>query len=180
MNMNKMLLATALLTLASSSVLAKPMPNSIMVDDKAVVPIVKTQIIRKVAGQAPVRTVEATIFEVTNQGQDIVAREVVLQDNAATFSEKQMSNPVLKKGSVIVPISKIDITTTTKQDGEKIAEKRVIDAAGVELQKDKAPIRRDLQLEQQRIAKTNEKLSHAVVKENGVTTRDVVIFDEVK
>ncbi len=52
------------LTLAFvSQTMAAPMPNTITVEDKAVVPIVKTQIIRSVAGQEPVRTTEATIFE---------------------------------------------------------------------------------------------------------------------
>lgn len=174
----KKLVLLSLVATATTMTMAQPMPNSIIVDDKAVVPVIKTQIIRKINGQAPVRTVEATIFEVSNKGQDIVAREVVLQDNEGTFSDKQMSNPVIKKGSVIVPLSKIDITTTIKQDGEKIAETRVVDASGVEVKKDEAPIRRDLQLEQQSITETNEKMSHAVMKENGVTTRDIIIFDE--
>jgi hypothetical protein len=43
--------------------MAAPMPNTITVEDKAVVPIVKTQIIRSVAGQDPVRTTEATILK---------------------------------------------------------------------------------------------------------------------
>lgn len=176
----KNLVILSLVVTASTMTMAKPMPNSIIVDDKAVVPVIKTQIIRKVAGQEPVRTVEATIFEVTNKGQDIIARDVILQDKEGTFSEKQMSNPVIEKGSVIVPLSKIDITTTVKQDGEKIAETRVIDASGVEIKKGEAPIRRNLQLEQQSISETNEKMSHAVVKENGVTTRDVIIFDEAE
>lgn len=176
----KKLVILSLVATASTMITAKPMPNSIIVDDKAVVPVLKTQIIRKVTGQEPVRTVEATIFEVTNKGQDIVAREVLLQDHEGTFSEKQMSNPTIKKGSVIVPLSKIDITTTIKQDGEKIAETRVIDASGVEIKKDEAPIRRNLQLEQQHISEINEKMTHAVEKENGITTRDVIYFDEVE
>ncbi len=98
------------------------MPNSILVDDKAIVPIVKTQIIRTVKGQEPVRTVEATIFEVSSKGQDIVARDVVLQDKRSTFSEKQMSNPVIKKGGLIVPTSKIELTTTVKQGDETISQ----------------------------------------------------------
>ena len=62
------ILAVSVCVMASSMALAKPMPNSILVDDKAIVPIVKTQIIRTVKGQEPVRTVEATIFEVSNKG----------------------------------------------------------------------------------------------------------------
>lgn len=171
-------LTLGILFTTSAVVSAKPMPHSIIVDDKAVVPVVKTQIIRTVKGQAPVRTVEATIFEVSNQGQDIVAREVVAQDNEAQFSDKQMSNPVIKKGGVIVPTSKIELTTTTTQEGQKIAETKTVDAAGVEIKKGGEVIRRELQLEQMNNVEAKEKVTHAVAKENGVTTRDVVIFNE--
>ena len=173
-------LALSVCVVASSAVVAKPMPNSISVDDKAIVPIVKTQIIRTVKGQAPVRTVEATIFEVSNKGQDIVARDVVLQDNESTFSERQMSNPVLKKGGLIVPTSKIELTTTVKQGTETISENKTIDASGVEFKKDQTPIRRDLKLQQQTSPDSREKMSHAVISENGVVTKDVVVFDENK
>ena len=56
------------------------MPNSIVVEGKAVVPILKTEVIPRVTGQEPKRIVDATIFEVTNQGKDIIAREVHLED----------------------------------------------------------------------------------------------------
>ena len=174
------ILAVSVCVLTSSMALAKPMPNSILVDDKAIVPIVKTQIIRTVKGQEPVRTVEATIFEVSNKGQDIVARDVVLQDNESTFSEKQMSNPVLKKGGLIVPTSKIELTTTVKQGTETISQNKTIDASGVEFKQDQAPIRRDLKLQQQTSPDSREKMSHAVLSENGVVTKDVVVFDENK
>ena len=164
--------------MASALVIAKPMPDMIMVEDKAVVPIVKTQVIRRIAGQEPVRTVEATIFEVSNKGKDIISREVLLQDHAATFSEKQMSNPVIQEGSVIVPTSKIDLTTTLKQEGVILSETRQIDATGVEFQKGQQPVRRELSLEQQKIVGVNEKMSHAVLKEDGVVSKDVVIFSE--
>mgnify|MGYP003432922163 FL=1 len=101
MNRSTQVLSLGLLTLVSTFTTAKPMPNSIIVDDKAVVPVVKTQIIRRVEGQEPVRTVTATIFEVTNQGKDIVARDIELQDKEGTFSEKQMSNPVIDRKSVV-------------------------------------------------------------------------------
>ena len=82
MKATQKILAFMLLSM-SASVFAVPMPNTIIVEDKAVVPVLKTEIIRKVAGQEPVRQVEATVFEVTNNGQDIVAREIQLQDNQA-------------------------------------------------------------------------------------------------
>ncbi len=173
-------LAISVCAVISAVAVAKPMPNSILVDDKAIVPIVKTQIIRTAKGQAPVRTVEATIFEVSNKGQDIVARDVILQDNESTFSEKQMSNPVIKKGGLIVPTSKIELTTTVKQGNETISENKTIAASGVEFKKDEAPIRRDLKLQQQISPDSTEKMSHAVIRENGVITKDVVIFDEIE
>lgn len=180
MKLTHKFLSFSLLAMAATTLVAKPMPNTIIVDDKAVVPIIKTQIIRKVEGQEPVRTVEATIFEVTNKGQDIVARDVVLQDNEATFSEKQMSNPVLKKGGVIVPTSKIELTSKFSQDGKVVAEATTIDAAGVEFKKDGEVIRRELQLDQISNPNANEKVTRAVVKKDGVTTRDVVVFDETE
>lgn len=176
--MTSKLFALSILAISSTATIAKPMPNSIVVDDKAVVPIVKTQIIRRVEGQAPVRTVEATIFEVTNKGQDIVAREVVMQDNESHFSDAGMSIPVLKKGGLIVPTSKIEVTQTFKQDDQVILEKKVIDASGVEIKKDGEVVKRQLQLEQQTHQNANEKMSHAVVSENGTVTKDIVIFKE--
>lgn len=178
MKMISKLFALSILAISSTATIAKPMPNSIVVDDKAVVPIVKTQIIRRVEGQAPVRTVEATIFEVTNKGQDIVAREVVMQDNESHFSDAGMSIPVLKKGGLIVPTSKIEVTQTFKQDDQVILEKKVIDASGVEIKKDGEVVKRQLQLEQQTHQNANEKMSHAVVSENGTVTKDIVIFKE--
>ncbi|QIO07089.1 hypothetical protein [Acinetobacter shaoyimingii] len=169
---------SALLVLGSMAVVAQPMPNTIIVDDKAVVPVLKTQIIRRVEGQQPVRTVEATIFEVSNKGQDIIAREVVLQDNEKEFSDKKMSIPVVQQGGVIVPTSKIEVKTTVKQDHDVIAESKHIDAAGVEFRRGEAPVQRQLKLEQIRNPEANEKVTHAVVHENGVQIKDVVVFSE--
>lgn len=109
-----------------------------------------------------------------------MARDVILQDNESTFSEKQMSNPVIKKGGLIVPTSKIELTTTVKQGNETISENKTIAASGVEFKKDEAPIRRDLKLQQQISPDSTEKMSHAVIRENGVITKDVVIFDEIE
>lgn len=180
MKMTAKIFALSILTLSSTASIATPMPNSILVDDKAVVPIVKTQIIRRVEGQAPVRTVEATIFEVSNKGQDIVARQVVMQDNESRFSDAGMSVPVLKKGGLIVPTSKIEVTQTLKQNDQVLVEKKMLDASGVEIKKDGAVVRRQLQLEQQTHAEAKEKVSHAVLSENGTVTKDIVIFDENK
>jgi len=121
------LLAVSALS-AAAGAFAAPMPNSIVLEGKAVVPVLKTEVIRKVQGQEPVRSVEATVFEVSNQGKDIVAREIQLQDNQGQFSDRQLAIPVLKQGSVIVPTSKIELNKTLKQDGQIISQTRKLDA----------------------------------------------------
>lgn len=180
MKITQNILALTICASLSSFALANPMPNSILVEDKDNVPIVKTQIICTVKGQAPVRTVETTIFEVSNKGQDIVARNVILEDGESKFSEKEISNPVIKKGGLIVPTSKIELTRTVKQGGEKISEITTIDTSGVEFKKGEQPIRLDLQLELQKNDAMKEKVSHAVMSENGVKTRDIVVFEETE
>ncbi|MFH7766755.1 hypothetical protein [Acinetobacter sp. BSP-28] len=163
---------------ASVTVMAAPMPNSIVVEDKAVVPILKTEVIRRVAGQEPKRSVDATIFEVTNQGKDIIAREVHLEDNQTQFSEKKLSVPVIQKGGVIVPTSKIELNTTIKQEGKVISETKKIDAEGIEFKAGQEPIHRTLKLDQKKNLGQNTKTSHAVLTENGVMTKDIVVLSE--
>ena len=161
-----------------SQTMAAPMPNTITVEDKAVVPIVKTQIIRSVAGQDSVRTTEATIFEVKNGGKDIVAREVVLEENASQFSDKKMSAPMVQKGSVIVPTSKVEVKSTLSQGGVVLAEGKQIDAQGVEFKKGQEPIRKELKLNQVKDPHSKESVTRAVLQENGTTTKDVVVVKE--
>ncbi len=48
--------------LLSVSVSAAPMPNSIVVKDKAIVPILKTEVIRTVTGEKPIRHVRSHDF----------------------------------------------------------------------------------------------------------------------
>ncbi|MFD1438209.1 hypothetical protein ACFQ4S_07595 [Acinetobacter terrae] len=65
MELTRHLLVLSLLSI-SVVVIAAPMPNSIVVEGKVVVPILKTEVIRlRVAGQESDRNVDATIFEVT-------------------------------------------------------------------------------------------------------------------
>lgn len=65
MELTQHLLVLSLLSI-SVVVIAAPMPNSIVVEGKVVVPILKTEVIRlRVAGQESDRNVDATIFEVT-------------------------------------------------------------------------------------------------------------------
>ncbi len=164
----------------SSAVFAAPMPNTIVVQDKAVVPVLKTEVIRRAPGQEPVRKVEATVFEVTNKGKDIVAREIELQDNQDQFSEKQLSIPVVKQGSVIVPTSKIELNKTVKQDGEVISQSKHIDAEGVQFKKGQAPVKRGLELNQISAPDGKAKVSHAVVTENGAVSRDIAVLEETE
>lgn len=177
MKLTQQLLALSLLSI-SVAVIAAPMPNTIVVEDKAVVPILKTEVIRRVAGQEPKRSVDATIFEVTNKGKDIVAREVHLEDNQRQFSEKQLSIPVIQKGGVIVPTSKIELNTTIKQDGKILSRTKKIDAEGVEFKHGQEPVHRTLKLDQKKNLADSTKTSHAVLTENGVTTRDIVLLSE--
>ena len=68
--------------------------------------------------------VQQSLFEVKNGGKDIVAREVVLEENASQFSDKKMSAPMVQKGGVIVPTSKIEVKSTLSQGGVVLAGRR--------------------------------------------------------
>lgn len=177
MIMNKMILAVVV-GASSSVVMAAPMPHTIMVEDKAVVPVLKTEIIRKIEGQKTTRHVEATILEVSNKGKDIVAREVEFNDDQQQFSDKQLSIPVIKKGGVIVPTSKIELNKTLKQDGKIISQTKNVDAEGIEFKKDQLqPVKRTLKLNEANGVDTNKKVSHVVTTENGEKTRDLLIIN---
>lgn len=155
------------------AVVAAPMPNSIVVEDKAVVPVLKTEVIRRVAGQKPIRHVEATILEVTNKGKDIIAKEVVFEDHLGQFSEKTLAIPVLQKGGIIVPTSKIEVNKTLKQEGEILHISKNIDAEGVEIKKDQTVVKRTLA--RQEVAETNkDKVVHTLLTEDGSTTQDII------
>lgn len=102
MELTQHLLVRSLLSI-SVVVIAAPMPNSIVVEGKAVVPILKTEVIRRrVTGQEPKRSVDATIFEVTNQGKDIIAREVHLEDNSKTLPAVLTGNGVTTRDIVVL------------------------------------------------------------------------------
>ena len=176
-NLNK-ILTLAALSIFSSTGFAAPLPHTIVVQDKAVVPVLKIEVIRTIKGQAPVRQVAATIFEVSNKGKDIIAREVYLEDNQTQFSEKKLAVPVLQKGSVIVPTSKIEVATKLTQQGQTLAERKEISAEGVEFKEGQAPVRRGLKLDQESHMGSPAKVSHAVLSENGHTTKDVVILSK--
>lgn len=157
---------------------AAPMPTSIVVEDKAIVPVLKTEMIRTIKGQAPQRHVEATIFEISQGGKEIVAREITLSDDQQEFSEAHLSIPVIKKGGVIVPTSKIELNTTLKQNGEVFAKTKEIDAEGVEFKKDGTVVKRQLKLGQVENQGQAERSTHVLLTEDGATTRDMVIIED--
>lgn len=178
MKYTKTFLTLAALSL-STFALAKPMPYTITVEDKAVVPVLKKEVIRKADGQDATRHVEATIFEVTNKGKDVVAREVEFDDDQQQFSDKKLSVPVLKEGGVIVPTSKIELITTVTQDGQVLSQNKVIDAEGVEFKKSQVePIKRTLKLNETKGVDTTKKVSHVVTTKDGEKTRDLLIIDD--
>lgn len=176
MHLIRLNLTMATFLLASTVTLAAPMPHSIVVDDKAVVPVLKTEVIRKINGQKPVRHVEATILEMTNKGKDIVAKEVVFEDDLGQFSEKKLGIPVIEKGGVIIPTSKIELNTTLKQEGQIIKQTKQIDAEGVEFKKDQHAVKRTLKLEQNAVP-NQHKATRTVLTEDGSTTRDITIVE---
>ena len=158
----------------------KPMPTAIIMPDSAVVPVVKTQVIRKAEGQEPVRTTEATVFEVTNKGKDIVAKDIYIADQDIKFSEAQMASPVIRRGSMIVPTFKIQESKRLTQEGQLVSESTHIDAAGMEFRRGEIePVKRQLKLDQSKDPKTSQNVIHKVDSENGVVTSDVVILEGV-
>ena len=178
MKMSQKLVSLAFVSTLATTAFAAPLPHTIVIQDKAVVPVVKTEIIRTVKGQAPVREVSATVLEVTNKGKDIVSRDIVLNDNQAEFSQNHLSAPVIQKGSVIVPTSKIEVNATVSQGNEVLAEARSIDASGVQFKKGQAPVQRSLQLDQVFNPSADASATHAVIKKDGVITRDIVVINE--
>ena len=178
MKILKKLFSMAILATAVNAAFAAPMPSTIVVQDKAVVPIVKTQTIQTMQGEQPIRTTEATIFEVSNQGQDIVAREMISKDHEQHFSDKPLSTPVIKKGAVFVPTSKVEEKSTLKQAGSVIAETKQIDAKGIAFKEGQSPTQKELQLKQLKQAEQNKSMSHAVIQENGKITQDMILLKD--
>ncbi|TCB35892.1 hypothetical protein E0H82_07920 [Acinetobacter sp. ANC 4910] len=176
MNFNKKIFLSVFGVMAASSSFAAPMPNTIVIEDKAVVPIVKTQVIRTLPGREPVRTVNATIFEVTNKGKDVVARDVVIVDDKAEFSDEKMRTPVVQQGSVIVPTSKIEVDSKVMRDGEVVAEAKQLDASGVEFKKGQEPVQKNLKINQIQNHEHSKSATHAVIQNDGKTTKDVVVI----
>lgn len=178
MNFNNKLILSVFGMTAAGSVFAAPMPNTIVIEDKAVVPIVKTQVIRSMPGKEPVRTVNATIFEVTNKGKDVVARDVVIVDDKAEFSDEKMKAPMVQKGSVIVPTSKIEVDSKVMRDGEVVAEGKQVDASGVQFKKGEEPVHKNLKIDQVKNPEHSKSATHAVIQSDGKTTKDVMVIKD--
>lgn len=178
MKLTKKTLGLALLTSAASTVvLANELPNKIVQEAKAVVPVTKTQVISTIDGQNPVRTTDTTVLDIKNKGKDIVAHDIKSIDNKAEFSKKKLAKPHVKKKSVTVPTSKIEEKKTLTQDGEVIATTKHVDATGVKFQKGQAPEKKELELGQ--IQEPNRgSVTRAVVSTDGTPTKDVVVLKE--
>lgn len=170
---------TLVVCTSSMSLFAAPMPHTITVEDRAIVPVLKTEIIRKIPGQEVTRHVEATILEISNKGKDVVAKELVFNDEQQQFSEKKLSAPLVKRGGVIVPTSKIELNTTIKQGDEVLSQTKKIDAEGVEFRRNQIdPIKRTLKLNEAIGINTNKKVSHVVITEAGEKTKDLLIIND--
>ena len=70
------------------------------------------------------------------------------------------------------------LNTTIKQDGKILSQTKKIDAEGVEFKQGQEPIHRTLKLDQKKNLEDNSKTLPAVLTENGVTTRDIVVLSE--
>lgn len=177
----KMAVSLGLVLLSSIACAAdmKPMPATISVADKAIIPILKTEVTRTVENLAPEKSVEATVFEVSNYGQDILARELSYTGEQSEEIEKQLSQPSFKKGGVIVPTSKIELNKTITQNGKVVSATKRIDAEGVEYKTNQPePIKRTLQLDQVQKNGSDKKISHLKMTQNDKTTRDITIIGE--
>lgn len=167
-------LSLAFLTASMASVVvAQPLPNVLIQDEKAVVPVTKTQVIRTVQGQTPVRTTEVTVLEMKNKGLDIVARDLKKVEEVGNFAEEKMQIPRVQEKSAIVPTSKIEEVATITREGEVISQINKIDATGVEFKKGQEPVRKELKVGSVEVAEG--RVSRAVVSQEGKTTKDVTV-----
>lgn len=180
MKMNNKLAIAMFGFLASSAVCAAEMPTAIVVPSKAEVPITKTQIIRTIPGQEPIRTVETTKLEITNKGKDVVAREEKMMDKQAQFDEQKMDTPTIREGSVIVPTSKIEVNSKVEKDGKVVAETKHVDASGMQYKKNKKATHKNLKVDQVKNPQHTKSATHAVVKSDGKVTKDVVVLKDDK
>ncbi|OTG96392.1 hypothetical protein [Acinetobacter sp. ANC 3832] len=175
MKFNKKVLSVLLLSSVAGSVFAE-MPAAIIKEKKAIVPVTKTEVITTVDGQEPIRTTEATVLEVKNQGKDIVAHDIVKVDNKAEFSKKQLSVPHVKEQAVIVPTTKIEEKKVLMQGGQIIGETKKVDATGVEFKKGHAPVKKELKVGS--VATAEGSATRAVVSTDGKATKEVTVVED--
>lgn len=97
--------------------------------------------------------------------------------NTITVEDKAVV-PIVQKGSVIVPTSKVEVKSTLSQGGVVLAEGKQVDAQGVEFKKGQEPVRKELKLDQVKDPNSKESVTRAVLQENGTTTKDVVVVKE--
>lgn len=173
----KTLLGLAVVITTTSAVNAAPLPHTILVQDRAVVPVLKTEVTRTIAGQTPQRQVQATVLEVTNQGKNIQSHQIDLTDQTGQGGQV-MPAPIVQKGSVIVPTSKIEVTSTLKEEGQAILQTKQVEAQGVEFKAGQEPAKRTLQLGQISNPSSKEAATRAIVTKNGVVTGDAVVIQD--
>ena len=175
MKMNTGILGLGVLMTMAGAANAAPLPPTIVVQDRAVVPVLKTEVTRTIAGQAPERNVQATVFEVTDQGKSIQSHQIDLTDQMAQGSQ-HLPTPVVQQGGVIVPTSKVEVTSTVTQEWQAIAQARQVSAEGIEFKKGQEPAKRTLELGQISDPNSKEAATRAIVTKDGVVTGDAVVI----
>lgn len=166
--------ATILFTAMATATFANPLPDLIVQEGKAVVPVTKTQIITTGKGLTPVRTTDTTVLDITHQGKNIVSKDIEQVEATDSFATGKMAIPSVQEKAVIVPTSKIVVNTTVTQAGVVVEELKQVDATGVEFKAGHEPVRKNLQLDS--ITTPEGKATHAVISNDGKATKGLTII----
>ena len=178
MEMNAKNLGLMVLMTMAGMANAATLPHTIVVQDRAVVPVLKTEVTRTIAGQTPQRNVQATVLEVTEKGKNIQSHQIDLTDQMGVIGQQPLAAPVVQQGSVIVPTSKIEVTSTVKQEGQPLLQTKQVSAEGMEFKRGQEPTKRTLQLGQISNPNSKEAATRAIVTRDGVVTGDTVILQD--
>ncbi|AOA59592.1 hypothetical protein [Acinetobacter larvae] len=160
----------------SAVVWAQPLPNVIVQPERALVPVVKTQVIRTAPDQTPVRYTDMTVLEMKNKGADIVAKDLHYVENVGEFSKDKLAVPELKVASAIVPVAKIQETKEVIAQGQVIEKSTQFDATGVEFKRNQQPVVKKLHVGS--VETGDAKVSRAVLSQGEETLKDVMILPE--
>ncbi|MCH4245050.1 hypothetical protein [Acinetobacter gerneri] len=176
MKFSKNLLSVVVVASAMSTVaFADPLPNKIVQEAHAIVPVTKTQIITTQEGQEPVRKTQATVLNVKDHGNSISSHDIEKIDNKAHFSKHELAKPEVKKKAVIVPTSKIEQKTKVIKDGVVVAEAKDVTASGVKFQEGQAPEQKSIRVGELNVP-TRGSVAKAVVSTDGVPTKAVTVI----